>query len=96
MAIVVQEDKPQVNWVAILTTLLIVISMFVGGYYLFFKKPKTIEVILPKELLALEDYYKIKDFNPKPSIDTLTKQFKRHATDVPLAPAGRENPFQPF
>ena len=49
-----EEEKKQTNWIGIISTLIIVIALFVGGYYLFFKNPELIEVVVPEKFYAIK------------------------------------------
>ena len=42
MAITVEEDKKPVNWIAVVTTIIVVGVIFLGSYFIFFKKPEII------------------------------------------------------
>lgn len=97
MAILVEEEKKPVNWVGILTALVIVFILFAGGYYVFFKDPGVIEgITAPKELQNITQLSKT---NIDPSKIIQSAEFKnlRDLAD-PLVPptAGRSNPFKPL
>ncbi|MDI6734480.1 MAG: hypothetical protein QMD50_03280 [Patescibacteria group bacterium] len=96
MAILVEEDKPPVNWVGILTAIIVVVVLFAGSYYVFFKKPQALEnIAVPPELKANEPLVGI-TFDPSPFIEKLNKLFRQYAEDIITPAAGRENPFKPF
>jgi hypothetical protein len=96
MAIVLEEEKKPINWLAVLTVIVIVAFLFTGSYFLFFKKPELIEVVAPK---SLEDLNKISQlsFNPETVLNTPTfKLLKQYATPITPPTPGRSNPFKPF
>lgn len=95
MAILVEEEKKPVNWIAILTVIIVLGSLFIGGYYLFFKNPELIDIAVPPELKDLQPLTEIK-FDPKPVIDRLNKYYHQYAPALSLPVPGREDPFKPF
>ncbi len=96
MAIVVEDEKKQLNWVAILSTLFIIIVVFVGSYFLFFTKPELIEVVIPGELKSLGDISAI-NFDAKGVVESSIFKLLRRGEDAPTPPsAGKNNPFKPF
>jgi len=96
MAILIEEDKPPINWVGILTAIVVVAVLFAGVYYIFFKKPQILEnIAVPPELKANEPLVGI-TFDPSPLIERLNKFFRQYAETVVIPAAGRENPFSPF
>lgn len=95
MAILVEEKRP-VNIMGILTVLIILVVVFVGGYYIFFKRPEAIEVILPSGLENINELSQIQ-FNPSEVVDGATfKLLRDYTTPLTTPVAGRENPFAPF
>ncbi|MFH0712537.1 MAG: hypothetical protein V2A55_01635 [Candidatus Jorgensenbacteria bacterium] len=96
MAIIVEEGKKPVNWIAILTTLIIVVVIFVGAYFLFFKKPELIEIVAPSDLQGVSEISKI-SFNPDGVLNAPTFKLLRQYGTTPEPPTpGRNNPFRPF
>ncbi|HXF43992.1 MAG TPA: hypothetical protein VNK70_00790 [Candidatus Paceibacterota bacterium] len=96
MAIVVQEEKKGTNWVAILSTLVIIFAIFAGAYYLFFKKPELIEVVTPGSLQNVSNISKI-SFDPQAVLNSPTWKILRQYGSTPTIPSpGRSNPFKPF
>jgi len=96
MAIVVEEEKKQLNWVAILSTLFIIVVVFVGSYFLFFTKPELIEVVVPGQLKSLGDISTI-DFNAEEMAESSIFKLLRRVEEAPTPPtAGKNNPFKPF
>jgi hypothetical protein len=96
MAVIIEEDKKPTNWTAIITIAVVVIVLFVSSYYIFFKKPELIEVVIPKELQTINTLSRV-EFEPAAVINSPTfKLLRQYDTPVMPPPAGRDNPFQPF
>lgn len=96
MAIEFEEEKQPVNWVAILTVVVIVAVLFLGSYYLFFKQPQLIEVVAPKSLQTIGSLSKL-SFDPSTVVnDPTRKLLRQYGTNVTPVTPGRSNPFQPF
>ena len=97
MAILVEEEKKPVNWVGILTVIVVVGVLFAGGYYVFFKDPGVIEgLTAPKDVQNITQLSKT---NINPSEVLQSSDFKNlHdlADPLVLPSAGRANPFKPF
>ncbi len=95
MAIVVEERSPT-NWAGILLALVVIALLFGGGYFLFFKKPQLIEVVLPPELVSLRPLTEA-PFDPQEVISSPNfKALKDYSGELTLPFAGRDNPFKPF
>lgn len=96
MAIILEEERQPTNWVAVLSALVVIIVLFVGSYFLFFKKPELIEVVAPKKLQDLGNLSKV-TFDPESVINDPTfKLLRQYGTQVTLPTPGRSNPFKPF
>jgi hypothetical protein len=96
MAIVLEEEKKSVNWIAILTTLIIIVVLFIGSYFLFFKKPELIEVVAPGGLQGVRQISKI-SFNPEDVLNApIFKLLRQYGTTPEVPTPGRNNPFRPF
>ncbi len=94
MAIVVEEEKKG-SWITIITVAVILVIVFTGGYYLFFKNPELIEVVAPDRLQQLNQLSQAK-FDPAAVIDSpLFKALRDYTAPLVLPQAGRANPFQP-
>lgn len=93
MAVIIDEEKKPVNWFAIGVLAVIVIIIFAGGYYLFFKKPELIETVAPKELDRLNSLSRV-SFDPNSVLDSSAfKALRQYASPPALPAAGRDNPF---
>ena len=96
MAIVFEEEKKPTNWVMILSVSVIIIAVFFGSYYLFFKKPELIEAVAPKQLQNLSKLSTL-SFDPDAVINSPTfKLLRQYGTSVAQPTPGRNNPFRPF
>ena len=96
MAIEFEQDKKKVNWFALLSTAIIVVVLFAGVYYLFFKKPELIEVVAPGSLSDVRNISKI-SFHPEEVVNSPNfKLLRQYGTDVLVPTPGRSNPFSPF
>lgn len=96
MAIIIEEEKKSFNWVAVLSTLIIVAVVFVGSYFLFFTKPELIEVVIPGELQNLSKISSI-SFDVESVIASQTfKLLRKSSDDVTPGAPGKNNPFKPF
>jgi hypothetical protein len=95
MAIIIEEEKKETNWVGLVSFIAFLAIVFIGGYYLFFKKPELIEVIVPDRLKELKELSNAK-FDPETVVNSPTFKVLQDYTQ-PLAPAekGRANPFKP-
>lgn len=96
MAIQIEDEKKQLNWVAILSTLFIIIVVFVGSYFLFFTKPELIEIVVPGELKSIGDISTI-NFDAKEVVESPIFKLLRKVEEPPTPPTpGKNNPFKPF
>ena len=96
MAILVQEDKKGTNWVTVLSTIVIIVVIFVGAYFLFFKKPELIEVVAPGSLQNVSSISKL-SFDPGSVLQSPTfKLLRQYGSAVTPPSPGRSNPFRPF
>jgi len=96
MAILVQENKKETNWVTILSTVIIILVIFAGAYFLFFKKPELIEVVAPGSLQNVSSISKL-SFDPHGVLNSPTFRLLRQYGSAPAEPSpGRSNPFKPF
>ena len=96
MAIIVEQDKKPVNFLGIISTIVIIAVLFIGGYFVFFKKPELIEIVSPNNLGNLDELSKI-NFDPSEVLNSQTfKLLRQFAVGVPNLTPGRINPFKPF
>ncbi len=95
MSIVIEEKKPT-NWVAILGGIILVVLVFGGAYYLFFKKPEIIEVVAPGSLQDIKRISTLK-FKPDSVIQNpIFSMLRREPVVSGEVSPGKSNPFKPF
>ena len=93
MAIVVEQEKKKANWITILSVAVFLGVVFFGGYYLFFKQPELIDVVVPAELERLRVISSVR-FDPREVVDSPAFQGLRDfAGTVPAPRTGKANPF---
>lgn len=96
MAISIEQEKKKVKWLNIIGAIIIVGAIFIGSYFLFFRKPELIEVVVPGQFQDLSKLSQVK-FNPQELLSSpkfkILRQFQ--VKTQPETP-GRSNPFQPF
>lgn len=97
MAIIVEAEKKPINWLGLLSAVVVVAVLFVGSYYLFFKKPELIELVIPQNY---ENIKQLSGLNLDSSavLDSVFFKLppKQYGTDLGLSVPGRSNPFEPF
>ena len=97
MAIIVEQEKKPVNWVGIIGGAVVIVIIFIGTYYLFFKQPSLIEVVVPSSLEPLNQISKVQPLDPTAVINSPSfKALKDYTVTLPPAVIGRSNPFKPF
>ncbi len=96
MAIIVQEEKKPINWFNLIIIAVFVVVLFLGMYFVFFKKPELVEVVVPTKLQNLGQISQAQ-LDPGSTIDTLNKYFSKNFSQTVTIPTpGRANPFAPF
>ncbi|MEX2411137.1 MAG: hypothetical protein WD607_07155 [Candidatus Paceibacterota bacterium] len=96
MAIQVEQEAKSINWFGIILTTIVVGVVFVGAYFLFFKNPELIQVVVPGNPDNLTQVSQI-NFNPEELLSSpefgLLRQYDSGIS--PPSP-GRSNPFESF
>lgn len=97
MAILVEEEKKPVNWFSLVVAVLFVLIVFVGGYYVFFRKPELIEVVIPQSLDQVNKLSKV-SINTEKVFDSVFFKLppKQYGFDLTSEVPGKSNPFTPF
>ena len=96
MAIIIEEEKKSGSWIGIAGTVIVVVIVFIGGYYLFFKQPELIEVVVPDQLNVLTQLSGAK-IDPQAVVGSPTfKSLRDYSQPLETPPKGRANPFKPF
>lgn len=94
MAIMVEQEEKQTNWTFVIGSIVFVVILFVGLYYLFFKSPGTIEGVVSGSQQQLVTIANTK-FDYKPILDQLGIYSNNFSAPIPPTSLGRPNPFQP-
>lgn len=96
MAILIEGEGRDINWVAWGVTAVVVISLFVGAYLLFFKSPELIEVVAPQRLEKVEEISRV-EVSPESLLESSEfKELRRYGQEIQPPSPGRDNPFAPF
>lgn len=95
MSIILEEERPQTNWFGIIGAIVVVAIVFIGSYYLFFKKPELIDVVVPSGLEHLNQLSQITALDPQAVVNSSNfKMLRDFTTPLALPAAGRANPFR--
>ena len=94
MAIMIEQEERQTNWTFVIGSIVFVVILFVGLYYLFFKSPGTIEGVVSGSQQQLVTIANTK-FDYKPILDQLGVYSNNFSAPIPPTSLGRPNPFQP-
>jgi hypothetical protein len=97
MAIVIEQEKRPVNWFMIVSTVIVLGVVFVGGYIVLFKKPELIESVVPTELAGINQLSRVQ-FKPREIVESraFSSLSGNYSTPLTVPPHGKENPFKPF
>lgn len=96
MAIIVEEARPPRNWGTIIGTVILISLLFFGVYFLFFKKPVLIEMVIPAPVEKTQQLSKI-TFDPLSVQGSEVFKSLRQYSSLPTpGELGRNNPFSPF
>lgn len=95
MAIALEQERKPVNVLGILIALVVVGSLFAGAYFLFFKRPELVDVVVPSSIQNVRQISTI-PFAPE-RIFTAEKfrALRQYGTEIVLPQAGKSNPFLP-
>jgi len=93
MAIVIEEEKRKINWLSIGIIILIISTVVIAVYYLFFAPVPFIEKIAPARLQSLQDLSMIK-LEPEAIVSSPNFQIlRRYVNPIEIGPVGKNNPF---
>ncbi len=96
MAIIVQQEKKPVNWFNITIIAVFIVVLFLLMYFIFFKKPELVEVVVPAKLQNLSKISQAQ-LDPTPVVNELNQYFSNNTNQqISIPTPGRTNPFQPF
>lgn len=94
MAIIIEEEKKEINWYALVVVVVIVAIIGIAAYFLFFVKPELAEVVIPSHLKELPEIVKIK-LNPADIFENPFVKNNLNKYVEPVIPEGAYNP-NPF
>jgi len=93
MAIVIEEEKRRINWFAIGVIILIIATIIIATYYLFFAPVPFIEKVAPSRLQSLQELSRIR-LEPETIINSSNFQILRqYVNPIEIGPVGKNNPF---
>ncbi len=96
MAILIEEEKRPVNWLAVLIVIFIVAVLGFGTYYLFFAPTPAIEIILPANLQSANKVNNIAADSSTVLTSDAFKSLKNDISGPGIGQTGKANPFQPL
>lgn len=96
MAILTEEGGKKINWFLWSIIGVILLAIFLGGYYLFFTASPLIEVVLPQSLQAVEQLTAAQIDPSKITSHPRFSSLKTYAPPLTIGQIGRANPFLPF
>lgn len=96
MAIIVEEEKKGGGFIGFLTWILLIGVIAFATYYIFFKEPEKVEIIIPANF---ENITEISAKKIEPEViqnDPVFKSLEALTTPPSSAKVGRVNPFLPL
>lgn len=95
MAIILEKERTQINWITVLIIFLALLVVFTGAYFIFFKKPEFIDITTPKRFSDLDMISRI-SFDPNEVLQSPAFKSLRQYGDkiTPTQTPGKANPFQ--
>ena len=95
MAIEFEQEKNGLPIMGILIGAVVIGAVFFGSYFLLFKKPEIIDVVLPGGLRAVSEISQI-PFQPETIVSSEKfKALRQYGTRLAPPQAGKSNPFLP-
>lgn len=96
MAIEMEQQKKKMNWFNLVLVVVFIVVLFLMTYFIFFKKPEIINVVVPGSLQSISKISQIQ-LDPTPVVQTLNKYFTgNYGGALTIPTPGRTNPFAPF
>ena len=96
MAIIIEQEKKPVNWFNIIVIAAVIGIIFLVLYFVFFKKPELIDVVVPGNLSNINQLSQVQ-VDPAPVVNSLNKYFtNNYGASLEIPAPGRSNPFLPF
>lgn len=96
MAIIVEEVKPPKNWGMIISVIILIGLLFAGVYFLFFKKPVLIEMVIPSPAKTTQQLSQMKFDILSLQNNELFKSLRQYSSLPTAGELGRANPFLSF
>jgi len=96
--VTVEEEKKSTSWLNIALVMIIIGVLFIGAYFLFFKKPELVEIVVPGQS-QLEGWQQLGSLSFDPQELLTSPKFKllrQFETPAPTLKSGRPNPFIPY
>jgi len=95
MAITFEEDKNRVNWIGILTAVIIIGFIGIAVFYLFFSQPAVVEKFIFPNLKTISEFKSVK-FNFEDAFSNPAFKNLKSIVDFAFPPdnlVGKSNPF---
>lgn len=96
MAIIVEEGGKRTSFVGILIWLIVVGVIGSASYYIFFKQPEIVDIVVSSDLEDAAELSKIKLNRATIDSDPVFLSLEPYITPPTDADVGRLNPFAPF
>jgi len=95
MAIVIEEEKREINWYALIVVVVIIAVIGAAVYFLFFVKPELAEIVVPNRLKELPEIVKI-ELNPNDIFENpfVKNNLNKYVESVISEGAYNSNPFK--
>ncbi|MEK7636058.1 MAG: hypothetical protein AAB405_03140 [Patescibacteria group bacterium] len=95
MAIVIEEEKREINWYALIVAVVVIAIIGTAVYFLFFVKPELAEVVVPSRLKELSEIVKIK-LNPADVFENpfVKNNLNKYVEPIISEGAYNSNPFK--
>jgi len=93
MAIVVEEPKPGLDFKKIVTGLIIFLMLGASVYFLFFKTPPLIEVVIPSQFKQIHEMSRINLISKSIFENPVYQNLRDYSSPLTIPELGRANPF---
>lgn len=95
MAIVIEEEKREINWYALIIAVVVIAVIGATVYFLFFIKPELAEIVVPNRLKELPEIVKIKLNQADVFENSFVKNnLNKYVEQIISEGAYNSNPFQ--
>lgn len=96
MAIIVEEEKRGSGILTFITWVTIIGVIGFASYFVFFKQPEIIDIVVPPEFEDIEEISKAELRPEAIESDPVFNSLKQYVTLPKEGEVGRSNPFLPF